>query len=225
MVSPKKEEPKRGVVKAMSMDELPYIFLVVDVWHRRKNLGQGYVDGGAQICVKTHSCVEKMGLIVAGVSGFEIRLANHQKVKCLGIIKNLEVEAYDVKAMVNFHVMPAGLRAYAMILGSRPWLRAVGAVQDWRHGTISFWGKAGVKQLYDMNTRKPLGKVYEDEDDSTDEDSSTVSEVDNDSSTNCDEEVDVAFLLIDREPHESGLVALENEVEDESEGPYEVIEG
>ena len=72
---------------------------------------------------------------------------------------------------------------------------------------------------------KLLTKSYEDEDESSDEDSSTVSEVDSDSSTSSNEEVDVAFLLIDKKPHESGLVALANEVEDESEGPYEVIEG
>ena len=55
------------------------------------------MDGGAQICVITHTCVEKMGLVVAGVSGFCIRLANHQKVKCLGVVRDLEVEAYAVK--------------------------------------------------------------------------------------------------------------------------------
>ena len=57
-------------------------------------MGQGYVDGGAQICVITHSCVEKMGITVTWVSDFRIRL----KVKCLGAVKNLEIEAYDVKA-------------------------------------------------------------------------------------------------------------------------------
>ena len=56
-------------------------------------------------------------------------MANHQKVKCLGIVKSLEVEAYAVKAVVDFHVMPAALGAYPIILG-RPWLRAVNAVQD-----------------------------------------------------------------------------------------------
>ena len=72
-----------------------------------------------------------MGLTVAGVSGFCIRLANHQKVKCLGIVKSLEVEVYTVKTVVDFHVMPVGLGAYPIILG-RPWLRVVSAIQDWR---------------------------------------------------------------------------------------------
>ena len=63
----------------------------------------------AQICVITQSCVEKMGLAVTGVSGFRIRLANHQKVKCVGMVKSLEVQAYAVKTLVDFHAMPAGL--------------------------------------------------------------------------------------------------------------------
>ena len=65
------------------------------------------------------------------MSGFCIRLTNHQKIKCLGVVRDLEVEAYAVKTIVDSHVMPAGLGAYPIILGG-PWLRAVSAVQDWR---------------------------------------------------------------------------------------------
>ena len=131
------------------------------------------MDGGAQICVITQGCVEKMGLEITGVSGFCIQLANHQKVKCLGIVKSLEVEAYAVKAVVDFHVMPAGLGAYPIILG-RPWLRSVSAIQDWRRGTISLCGRTGGRKLFDMDSRKPLDEDHEDDDESTDEDSSTV---------------------------------------------------
>ena len=77
LVSPMEKEPEKGSVKVLAMDELPDICPIVDVWHKRKNLGQGYVDGGAQICVITQTCVEKMGLVVSGVSRFCIRLANH----------------------------------------------------------------------------------------------------------------------------------------------------
>ena len=49
-----------------------------------------YVDGGAQVCVITESCVESLGgLPITGNSGFKVRMANHQKVKCLGFIQNL----------------------------------------------------------------------------------------------------------------------------------------
>ena len=164
-----------------------------------------------------------MGLTVAGVSGFRIRLANHQKVKCLGVVRDLEVEAYAVKTVVDFHVMPAGLGAYPIILG-RPWLRAVSAVQDWRRGTISVHGKTGDKKLFDMDSRKPLSESSEDEEYSSDEESSTVSEVDSDT-TSSDENADVAFLLVDTEIKEAGVLALVDEAEKESMGPYKVIEG
>ena len=88
LVNPSEKEPDRGSVRVLAIDEVSDICPIVDVWHKRKNLGQGYVDGGAQICVITQTCVEKMGL--AGVSGFRIRLENHQKVKCLGVVKSLE---------------------------------------------------------------------------------------------------------------------------------------
>ena len=222
LVNPMEREPEKGSVKVLAIDELSDICPVVDVWHKRKSLGQGYVDGGAQICVITQTCVEKMGLIVAGVSGFRIRLANHQKVKCLGVVKSLEIEAYGVKTMCDFHVMPAGLGAYPIILG-RPWLRAVNAVQNWKRGTISLSGKAGITKLYNMGSKK-LIEEFEDEDESSEEDSSTVSEVDSDSASSEDEDVDVAFLLVDEMPNESSVFAMEKDMETDSYGPYEVIE-
>ncbi|MCO5552989.1 hypothetical protein L7F22_006509 [Adiantum nelumboides] len=87
LVNPIEREQDRGSVRVLAVDELPDICHIVNVWHKRKNLGQRYVDGGAQICVITQTCVEKMGFAVAGVSGFRIRMANHQKVKCLGMVK------------------------------------------------------------------------------------------------------------------------------------------
>ena len=70
LVNPLEKEPDRGPVRVLAISELPDICPLVNVWHKRKNLGEGYVDGGAQICVITQTCVEKMGLTVAGVFGF-----------------------------------------------------------------------------------------------------------------------------------------------------------
>lgn len=61
-------EGAKGSVKVLAIDEISDICPVVDVWHKKMNLVQGYVDEGAQICVMTHACLEKMGLIVVGVS-------------------------------------------------------------------------------------------------------------------------------------------------------------
>lgn len=50
-----------------------------------------------------------------------VRLANNAKVKCLGLIKNLEVKVFGQKSLLlDFHVMPAGVGAYPIILGRRP---------------------------------------------------------------------------------------------------------
>lgn len=80
--------------------------------------------------------------------------------------EDLEIEVFDVKALVNFHVMPVGLGAYPIILGW-PWLRAVGAVQDWEKGVITLSNKKGGRKRYDMESQKPV----EDEDESEVEDS------------------------------------------------------
>ena len=40
-------EPETRSVRVLAINELPDIYPTVDVWHKRKNLCQGYVDGGA----------------------------------------------------------------------------------------------------------------------------------------------------------------------------------
>ena len=58
-----------------------------------------------------------MVLTMVKVSRSCIILANHQKGKCLGVVKILKIEAYVIKGMCNFHVMSIVLRAYPTILG------------------------------------------------------------------------------------------------------------
>ncbi|MCO5573933.1 hypothetical protein L7F22_027711 [Adiantum nelumboides] len=53
--------------------------------------------------------------------------------------------------------------------------------------------------------------------------SSTVSEVDSDTTTSSDEDVDAAFLLKDKEFQPVGIVAFMKGVEEEFEGPYEDV--
>lgn len=134
--------------------------------------------------VITHSCVEQFGLKLSGSSGFKIRLANHQKVKCLGIVKDLEVEIFDVKALVNFHVMPAGLGAYPIILG-RPWLRAVGAVQDWRKGEITLYNRYGEKKKFNMGNRKPVLSLDEENAEESEEESISEDSGSDEQSSTC----------------------------------------
>lgn len=127
----------------MYVEDLVDICPVVESWHKGKNLGEAYIYGGAQVLVITHACVEQFGLKIVGNLGFHIRMANHKKVKCLGIIEDLEIGVFDIKALVNFHVIPAGLGAYPIILGRPWWLRVVGAVQGWKSGVITLSNKKG----------------------------------------------------------------------------------
>ena len=84
----------------------------------------------------TQAYMEKLGLKVDGSSDFKLRLANHAKVKCLGRCMNVEMTIYKVYCNINCHIMPTRLGAYPLILG-RPWLRQVGAIQNWRKGIIT----------------------------------------------------------------------------------------
>ena len=81
-----------------------------------------------------------------------------------------------------------------------------------------------VKDYSDMSSKKPLDEEYEDGGDSSDEESSTVLEMDSDSTTSSDEDADVAFLLVDKELDKTSMVAAIDEVQDDYVGPYEVIE-
>ena len=47
LVNPLEKEPDRRSVRVLAIsNKLPDICPLVNVWHKRKNLGEGYVDGG-----------------------------------------------------------------------------------------------------------------------------------------------------------------------------------
>ena len=73
LVNPIEKEPKRGHVRVLALEELPNICRVVNAWHKGVGMGEAYIDGGAQVCVITQSCVEKLGLVMCGSSGFRMR--------------------------------------------------------------------------------------------------------------------------------------------------------
>ena len=73
----------------LAIDEVSDICPIVDVWHKRKNLGQGYVDGGAQICVITQTCVEKMGLAVCRSIWFSHTIGKPSKGQMFGCSEEL----------------------------------------------------------------------------------------------------------------------------------------
>ncbi|MCO5566805.1 hypothetical protein L7F22_020486 [Adiantum nelumboides] len=225
MVNPMKNEPTKGSVRGLSLNELLHICPTIDGGHKRKCIGEAYIDGGAQVCVITQSCVTKLGLHMTKNLGFCIKLANQSRVRCLGIIKDMEVEVLDVKAPVNFHVMPAGIGAFPLILG-RPWLQTTKAIQDWGHGTIILYNRSGDKKRFDMATKQSLdADFHEDDDDeeyssSEQDDGEESSELDANSDDN--EEVSSLFLEEEKGQKQATLCFMENE---DTSGPYEKIEG
>ena len=52
----------------LSICELPNICPSVEAWHNGLELGEAYIDGGAQIYVITQSCTEKLNLKVSKMS-------------------------------------------------------------------------------------------------------------------------------------------------------------
>ena len=221
LANPTEKETKKGSVTIMSVKDLEDICPEVEAWHKGKNLGKAYIDGGAQVSAITHACVEQFGLKIVGNSGFHIRMANHQKIKCLGVVEDLEIEVFDVKALVNFHVMPAGLGAYPIILG-RPWLRAVGAVQDWEKGIITLSKKKWGKKKFDMGNQQPVDDESESEEEESTE--STTSEDVSDTSTESEGAADVSYLLLEEKASEGIIGANQAEKEEGAMGSYEQIE-
>ena len=72
-------------------------------------------------------------------------------------------------------------------------------------------GKNNGRKLFDMGTRRSLDEELEDESESSDEQSSIVSEVDNDISSSY-EDADVAFLLINRDFEHSLILVFMREM-------------
>lgn len=146
--------PQRNYISA---SELPYLLPTMAAWHKGKGFGEAYIDGGAQICVITQSCVERLGLKISHSSSFHIRMANHSKVKTLGIVPNLEIEPFSVACRVDCHVMLARLGTYPLFL-KRPWLRKVGAIQNWQKGIFSVHSN-GKKLNFNMVSRDEVSST------------------------------------------------------------------
>ncbi|MCO5595239.1 hypothetical protein L7F22_049278 [Adiantum nelumboides] len=164
MVNPMKTEPTKGSVRDLSLNKLPNICPSIDAWHKRKCIGEAYIDGGAQGAMFGHY----QGL---GGGGF------------------------DVKVLVNCHVMPAGIGAFPLILG-RPWLQATKAIQDWGHGTITLYNRSCDKKKFDMATKQSLDADFDEDDD--DEEYSSSEEDDGEESRLVNVQSLVFGLLVSR---------------------------
>ena len=75
-------------------------------------------------------------------------------------------------------------------------------------GIISLCGSSRGKKLFDISSKKPLNEYYDENEDSSSEESSTALEVDTNDTSSSDEDVDVAFLLMDNGFEHTRIVAL-----------------
>ncbi|MCO5611527.1 hypothetical protein L7F22_065780 [Adiantum nelumboides] len=105
----------------------------------------------------TEETMQQLGLELTGKSMFSVKMANSSRVKCLGVIHDLEINVLGQWAVMDIHIMPAKLGAYPVILG-RPWLIAMRSRQDWYRGCIDlFVDRPKDKRIrYDMKTCKVL---------------------------------------------------------------------
>ncbi|MCO5569051.1 hypothetical protein L7F22_022757 [Adiantum nelumboides] len=130
-------------------------------WHKlasiRRRVNKAYMDGEAQVCVMIEKTMQQLGLELTGKSMFSVKMENSSRVKCLGVIHDLEINFLGQRAVVDIHTMLAKLGAYPVILG-RPWLIAMRSWQDWYRGCIDLfvdWSK-DKKIRYDMKTSQVL---------------------------------------------------------------------
>ena len=142
------------------------------------------------------SCMERLGVKLNAHSDFRLRLANHAKVKGRGICTEVPVSAFGIVCNINCHIMSAGLGAYPLILG-RPWLRQVGAIQNWKRGTITVHTKKGKARKFNMSSRLEM----EDEPKESSMDECTESDTDEESTTS-EEEGQLSYLMNEEDEEE-----------------------
>ena len=70
---------------------------ILDCYIKGRLVKEGLVDGGAQICIMTEVLMHKLGL--------HIQETPNNKARCLGIVKDVNVEVFGMERPVNFYVM------------------------------------------------------------------------------------------------------------------------
>ena len=178
-ISPK-AKPKKTDALMLRVGHPADINPIIDIVKGKSSKMQAYVDGGAQVCVMTEATCKEIGATITAKAAIHMRMANHKRVKCLGIAQDFHVRVLGIDCMVDFYVMHAKENAYLVILG-RPWLIAIGANQNWETGLLVVPDKArGKKVIYDMRSKEshfhPLeegedSKIGDDEYSSYDSDS------------------------------------------------------
>ncbi|MCO5555565.1 hypothetical protein L7F22_009110 [Adiantum nelumboides] len=201
---------KEKVVKSIKSNTLKDIEPIVDAYVKGKRVSNVYVDGGAQMCVITERTMHRLGLSITEPSDCHAKLANNSKVKCLGIIKDVNITVLDVSAKVDFYVMPSKGEGYPQIFG-RPWLMEVNADQKWGSGKLVL--QKGKRIVYDMKLGKQSNICFET---STDEGSSDESSYgDKESYTSEESSMEVMGLVFQQPQAKGSSTEVEVTVQEE----------
>ena len=115
-ISPK-AKPKKMDALMLWVGNPADINPIIDIIMGKSSKMQDYVDGGAQVCVMIEATCKEIGAEVTAKAAIHMQMANHKRVKCLGIAQDVSVRVLGIDCMVDFYVMRAKENAYPVILG------------------------------------------------------------------------------------------------------------
>ena len=108
-----KAKPKKTDALMLRVGHPADINPIIDIIMGKSSKMQAYVDGGAQVCVMTEATCKEIGAeVTAAKAAIHMRMANHKRVKCLGIAQDVRVRVLGIDCMVDFYVMRAKENAY-----------------------------------------------------------------------------------------------------------------
>ncbi|MCO5584498.1 hypothetical protein L7F22_038426 [Adiantum nelumboides] len=143
---------KKGNVVRIAPVEMEDIVPTIDCFIKGTLVRKGLVDGGAQICIMTEATMHRLNLKIHKTPEVRVKMADNSKAKCLGMVRDVRVDALGVKQELDFYIMSSKGNGYPLILG-RPWLIKMGAKQDWETGEL-ICERAGKKIVYDMKEKR-----------------------------------------------------------------------
>ncbi|MCO5551435.1 hypothetical protein L7F22_004938 [Adiantum nelumboides] len=143
---------KKGNVVRIAPVEMEDIVPTIDCFIKGTLVRKGLVDGGAQICIMTEATMHRLNLKIHKTPEVRVKMADNSKAKCLGMVRDVRVDALGVKQELDFYIMSSKGNGYPLILG-RPWLIKMGAKQDWETGKL-ICERAGKKIVYDMKEKR-----------------------------------------------------------------------
>ncbi|MCO5584610.1 hypothetical protein L7F22_038541 [Adiantum nelumboides] len=74
MVNPMKNEPTKKSVRVLSLNKIPDICPTIDAWHKRKCIGEAYIDGRAQVEVFDVKVLVNFYVMPVGFGAFPLIL-------------------------------------------------------------------------------------------------------------------------------------------------------